>query len=232
MNYYHEFKNDEFVHKFIFPNQIEGQFVEIGACGGIVNSQCYFFEKELKWKGVAVDAGIQFYSELKSSRINSCFNAIGGKNEKTTFYNASDNWGMRGVESVLNKVWTDGSMTSDSQATRYEVEMITLIELLNRNNFLNTIHYCGIDAEGCEYDILEHYFENNSKYIILFFALEAGSPGDPRGDSINSLMLKNDYVEVKNPFLNDDIRSQDGKIIDFERYYVHKIHMANIQNNF
>ena len=55
MDYKHDLKNDEFADKYIFKHKQNGYFVEIGACDGINISQCYFFENNLNWDGIAIE---------------------------------------------------------------------------------------------------------------------------------------------------------------------------------
>ena len=98
--------------------------------------------------------------------------------------------------------------------------MITLLDLLHEYESPFIIDYLGMDCEGSEYNILEYYFKYNTKYLIKFICLEVG-----RNDIIE-LMKKNDYIELINPFLP----YYDGKEITWEKYFIHKTEIHNIDN--
>ena len=70
-NYQHDFYNDRFVNEFIYPNKKNGYYVEIGACDDVTSSQCYFFEKELKWDGIAVEPQKRFNEIIKNLNVSS-----------------------------------------------------------------------------------------------------------------------------------------------------------------
>ena len=79
MKYNHNLKNDEFVDKFIYKQKKNGYFIEIGACDGIHQSQCYYFEKYLNWNGVAVEPQERYYEQCGTNRKTFCNKCIGDK---------------------------------------------------------------------------------------------------------------------------------------------------------
>ena len=50
--YKSQIRQDEYISKFIFNEKKDGFFIELGAVDGITNSNTYYFEKELGWKGL------------------------------------------------------------------------------------------------------------------------------------------------------------------------------------
>ena len=122
---------------------------------------------------------------------------------------------------IMNLTKLNGA-TPKFSFTRYDVEMTTLLDVLDEYKSPNLIDYIGIDCEGSEYNILEQatYFNNNTKYLIKFMCIEVG-----RNDIIK-LVKKNDYIELINPLLP----LKNGKIVTWEKYFIHKSEINNIDN--
>lgn len=223
MDYKHDFKNDEFADKYIFKHKQNGYFVEIGACDGINNSQCYFFEKNLNWDGIAIEPQKRFRNKMIKNRINPYFKCLGNKNGVVNF-TESKNPGLSGVTEIQkNQENYSPKKTGwrDPGFIRYDVEMTTLLNVLDENNSPHQIDYIGMDCEGSEYNILEHYFNNNTKYLVKFMCIEVG-----RNDIIE-LVKNNDYIELINPL---PIPLWNGRIVTWEKYFIHKSEINNIDN--
>jgi len=222
MDYKHDFKNDEFANKYIFRNKRNGYFVEIGACNGIDYSQCYFFEKNLNWDGIAIEPQRRHKDALLKNRKKPCFKCLGNKNDVVEFTQAI--WdGYSGVTEVqTNHENYEPHKTEwrEPGFVRYNVEMTTLLDVLDEYNSPHIIDYIGMDCEGSEYNILEHYFNNNTKYLIRFMCIEVGR------DDIVSMVKENDYIELKNPLLP----KWKGRTVTWERYFIHKSEIENIDN--
>jgi FkbM family methyltransferase len=219
--YYHDFKNDEFADKYIFKEKQNGYFIEVGACSGIEYSQCYYFEKKLNWNGIAVEPQKCFQESLKKNRKNVCVKCLSNKRDIVVFAETKFDAALSGIKNVLinhEKIEPQKTGWRDNGYEEYLVESITLLDLLEEYNSPTEIDYLGMDCEGCEYDILEYYFNNNKKYIIKLVCLEVG-----RNDIIN-LMKKNDYIEIINPILP----LYYDKKVTWEKYFIHKTEIDNI----
>jgi len=220
--YYHDFKNDQFVNEYIYKNKKNGYFVEIGAVDGINFSQCYFFEKNLGWNGIAVEPQKQFNNKIKKNRKQVCLNCIGDQ-EKIVNFTESTNCGLSGITNILlnhektfenhKNGWRDGKT--------YNVKMITLIKLLKKFNAPRIIDYLALDCEGSEFNILKNFFINNNFYRINFIAVEVG-----RIDLIK-LILENNYIELINPILP----KYKGGNVTWEKYFIHKSLINTIDEN-
>jgi FkbM family methyltransferase len=220
--YYHDFKNDEFVDKYIFKGKKNGYFVEVGACSGIQYSQCYYFEKNLNWNGIAVEPQNYFQEEIKKNRKNVCNKCLSNKKDIVIFTESKTYPALSGIKDILinhEKIEPHKSMWRNNNK-EYFVESTTLLDMLEEYNSPTDIDYLGMDCEGCEYNILDHYFNNNNKYIIKFMALEVG-----RNDIMN-LIKKNNYIELRNPILP----LYNGNEITWEKYFIHKTEIDNIDN--
>lgn len=221
MVYYHDFKNDQFLNEFFFGNEKDGYFVEIGACDGIQNSCCYFFESELNWDGIAVEPSKNYSLALSQNRKRPEYSAIADytiplERGGVLFYQ-SDLPVLSGLTCNLTTE-KKGQVWEKIGFTPYAVPTLTLFDLLEKHKAPTCIDYCAIDAEGSELGILTKFFkengDNNDKYTINVFSIEI----DDNFEQINNLMLSNGFREEFNPYLRD--MKFEGREITWERYYV------------
>ena len=104
----------------------------------------------------------------------------------------------------------------------YKVDTITLYDMCWQNSAPDCIDYCAIDCQGCEYEVLSTFFEENQLsaltsmpgdtgkdnsvnmivlnrvFCIEFFSVEASS--SKICEKIRMLMTQNHYQEVENPY--------------------------------
>jgi len=221
MVYYHDFKNDQFLNEFFFGNEKDGYFVEIGACDGIENSCCYFFESELNWNGIAVEPAKNYSLALSQNRRCPEYSAIADytiplKQGGVLFYQSD----LPVLSGLTCKLTTEkkGQVWERIGYTPYAVPTLTLFDLLEKHKAPTDIDYCAIDTEGSELGILSKFFEenrgHNRKYTINIFSVEI----DNNLNEVNQLMVSNGYREEYNPYLRE--MKFDGREITWERYYV------------
>ena len=61
---------DKIIKECFFSKKEKGFFIEIGAYDGIEGSNCYHFEKFLKWDGIAIEpSNIQFKKLKKKQKL-------------------------------------------------------------------------------------------------------------------------------------------------------------------
>ena len=83
----------------------------------------------------------------------------------------------------------DGHAERRKSGVRYEVETITLMELLEAHNAPSEIDYLSIDTEGSELEILKSF--DFSRYKIRVITCEHNYSNDR--DKINELLTLNGY---------------------------------------
>ena len=211
--YYHDFKNDKFLNEYIFKNKKKGKFIEIGACDGVFKSQGYYFEKEKDWEGLCIEPCKAYHKDLEKNRKRVLKMAVSDENgEKIFLEYGVPSLSLLEENEVLKR---DQDNYKPKISSVYEVEVKTLLEILDSNRFDKEIDFCGIDAEGSEENIIRHYFENNSEYKIDCFAIEVGN----NYKRIRDIFLKNDYIEIINPYLNE-IRVDNNKKVTWEKYFI------------
>lgn len=132
----HEFKRDGF-------------FLEFGATNGIDISNTYLLEKRFGWTGILAEPAQIWHRDLKANRDcridTRCVWKSSG--EVLSFTQAVD-----GVYSGISDfvAGEDRAITDE----KYDVETISLNDLLSDLNAPNLIDYASIDTEGSEFDIL------------------------------------------------------------------------------
>ena len=244
--YYHDFRNDQFVDKYITKGKHGGYFIEIGACDGITNSACYFFERYREWRGIAVEPARVYQNELRKNRNSSVAAAVSnvtscitnGSGSGAIFYesNIPDLSGLKGsLENNKDcQEWTRTTVKS------YKVDTITLYDLCCQQSVPEHIDFCAIDCEGAEYEILSAFFEENQATVpasarvqssdevglvitnkvfqIEFFSIEVSS--DKIYTKIRDLLVRNNYEEVTNPYLK--VIKFNDQVITWEKYFKYK----------
>ena len=82
----HLMGQDVFIYENFFPNKRDGVFIDIGAAEGVSRSNSYFFEKELGWSGICIEAQKHSYGKLIKNRNSICVNAcLSDKEEEVEF---------------------------------------------------------------------------------------------------------------------------------------------------
>lgn len=149
---------DKFVAECLgFPK--DGFFVDIGANDGITFSNTYYFEKELGWRGVAIEPLPKTFEKLKAVRscqlINACvsdqkgdkqFLAVDGPEMLSGLVEKYDKAHLERIEEEI-KTMGGGQETIN-------VACFTLDEILNEQN-ISRVDYLSVDTEGGELDILK-----------------------------------------------------------------------------
>lgn len=189
---YHDLYNDLFYKNCVFKNHLSnGYYVEIGGLDGVVNSQSFIFEKHLKWDGIIVEPNPLWHTNLEMFRNCKVSKAAISNQNGNAEFECRDIPAFSGLKSNS----TDNRLSEIGQSIT--VETLTLIDLLNRYNSPDTIDWVSIDTEGGEFDILEHFFENNSKYTINLINVESAEPY-----RLSKLFSDKPYLKIKNPYLN------------------------------
>lgn len=176
--------------QFMMHNKRGGVFVDFGATDGIILNNSYSLEKYFGWTGILAEPARCWQQNLKSNRnciIDSrcvwsktgdvlTFKEVVGAAELSTIghYTESD-----GHASSRNKTGVD-----------YQVETISLDDLLRQHNAPTTIDYLSIDTEGSEFEILQAF--DFDTYDIRIITVEHNHT--PNREKIYSLLTSKGYV--------------------------------------
>jgi FkbM family methyltransferase len=240
LDYFNDFRNDQFMNEWVFGGKRGGYFVEVGSTDGVEGSSCYYFEKNLDWNGVAVEPARCYAEAITRNRKRPIFKAVSDRTSLVVegggaiFYESAFA-PLSGIRDSLveHKKHQDWERINYNQ---YLVDTITLYDLLIKEDAPMRVDYCAIDAEGSELGILRKYFEENHPEILQ--ASDGGHGGaglvitkkvfqvdvfsieiDDNYAEIKALMEANNYHEIYNPFLKK-IRFQ-GREITWEKYFKH-----------
>ena len=163
-----------FIKENFFKDKKTGFFVEIGAYDGVQGSNCYHFEKHMKWQGIAIEASPLQFEKLKKNRNCKLINAaIGSENKKVDFYEVTE--GFTQMSGVNNQNFKNSferiKKNSNSKINKINIECKTFDNLIPSDQIIDLI---SIDIEGNEFDVLKSI--DFKKYEIKVIILENNIP--------------------------------------------------------
>ena len=183
----------------VFNGMRKGFFVEAGAADGIRSSCTYTLERYFDWTGILVEPTEAGFRELGANRPNSnCENkCLDSTSHEVVVFTECERMWRSGIKQHINP-----KKLEDFSSFERNVETISLLDLLRKFNAPKIIHYCALDTEGSEYNILKTFDFNC--YRILAFSIE--------GSSCNDLLQQNSYKQVHNPHSS----------VRYENYFLHR----------
>lgn len=156
---------------FVTEMKQNGFFVEFGACDGVELTNTLTLEKNFGWNGILSEPCKFWHEDLFKNR--------------KCFINTDAVWKVSGEKVLFNHVEelktisnidlcqpSDGFMNvrlKDSNS-RYEVNTISLMDLLSKFESPKEIDYISIDTEGSEYEIISNFDFN--KYDVKIITIE------------------------------------------------------------
>mgnify|MGYP000421488838 CR=1 FL=1 len=180
-----------------------GFFVEFGATNGIDLSNTYLMEKKFEWNGILAEPAKLWQSELKLNRSSSieldCVWETTGN--KLLFNEVNDGFRKGGLSTIDSFSNYDNHRKARKSANKYEVNTISLSDMLKKHNAPKNIDYLSIDTEGSEFVILNNFDFN--EYDIKIITCEHNNT--PMREKIFDLLSANGYVRKYTEFsLFDD----------------------------
>jgi len=150
------------LHKKFFQDRKEGFFIECGANTGFGHSICHFFEMELGWTGINIEANPYCYEALVIERPN-CLNlnlGLGESRGEAEFHlphgrknSLRTKRGNRGRASRL------GSIARKDFPGSVQVETVPVnvdtYENIVRDNHIEKVDLFVLDVEGYELEVLK-----------------------------------------------------------------------------
>ena len=134
----------------------DGFFVEFGAADGILLSNTYYLEKHLGWDGILAEPLPDWNHKLLTTRAASVDNrCVWSESGKTLEFRLS-------MHPELSSIKGFGETDSNAEARLansriFEVETISLNDLLAAYDAPRTIDFLSIDTEGSELEILRAF---------------------------------------------------------------------------
>ncbi len=162
-------------------------FVEFGATDGITKSNSWLMESQYEWSGIIAEPARRFHKKLPYSRNCSI---------ETKAVWSKSNVKLDFLETVSPGLGTIKKFKDVDHHKRigktYEVETISLEDLLYKHNAPKVIDYLSIDTEGSELDILSSF--KFDQYKIKIITVEHNYTQNR--EKINLLLTQQGYKRV------------------------------------
>ncbi len=144
----------------------DGFFVEFGATDGIALSNTYLLESEFGWSGILAEPARYWQSNLLRNRpiahlSDLCVWKTSGEKMK---FRETKQMELSTIETFKGN---DAHRNERSKGFVYEVETISLIDLLRRYNAPKNIDFLSIDTEGSEFEILESFNFDAYQFSVI-----------------------------------------------------------------
>lgn len=169
---------DALVHRMFFPDRRGGVFVDLGAYDGATWSNSLFFEREMGWGGLCVEASPARHADyLRNGRTTPCANvAVGDRDGEAAFFEVVDGLTMmNGLVDLLNP-GQQAFVESRSAATNVITVPLRRLDGLLVEHGIRHIDFLTIDVEGAEKSILQSL--DADAFTIDVMCLESQRP-DP-----------------------------------------------------
>ena len=170
-----------------------GYFVEFGACDGLYLSNTFLLEAKYGWDGILCEPAQSYYEALVKNRI--CHKeqlCVADQTGKTMQFVEVDYNSDKGLSGLQDYVFQDHhSETRRNNSITYDVNTISLKDLLDKYSAPEIVDYLSIDTEGSEFSILEAYdFSRHFKIITV------EHNGTHNRDKIYSLLTSKGYDRI------------------------------------
>ena len=170
-----------------YLNFKDGFYIECGANDGVNQSNTWYFEKSLNWRGILIEPNKQIFEELKKNRSS-----------KNIFKNValvSEDFKNKNEEIYLTKNNLMSKLTNVFTPLNQKVVIETLNNILKEIN-VNKINLFSLDVEGYEEEVLRGL--NLNSFDIDYILIETNNL-----DKINSILKSFNYILQENLSFHD-----------------------------
>lgn len=184
-------------------SKTKGYFVEFGTMDGKFASNTYLLEKEYGWSGILAEPAKKFHTGISENR--SCHidhRAVTGRTgDKLRFQEMSTDEGMSGLVDFFDRNEMHFNRRSRTPSEFYDVETVSLSDLLDHYQAPEHIDYVSVDTEGSEPAILESF--DFGRRRIDFWTIEHNYLDSAR-NKILDIMSRNGYCRVMEQYSQYD----------------------------
>lgn len=147
----------------VLAGRENGYFVEFGATDGMYLSNTFLLEKRFNWTGILAEPGKNWHKSLSENRTAHLeFSCISSKSGDTLTFQECENPNLSTTSKFIS---TDNRRRKIKRS--YEVQTISLIDLLLKYKAPSIIDYLSIDTEGSEYEILKTFDFQKYKFRVI-----------------------------------------------------------------
>lgn len=170
-----------------------GFFVEFGAADGVGHSNSFALEKVLGWDGLLAEPVRRYESSLRENRsADLCTKCVAARSgERVTFYERE----VATLSSVDQNIDSLLDEKLNKIVNNYDVDTISLEDMLDEYNAPKVIQYMSIDTEGSEYDLLAAF--NFDSYQINTLTVEHNF--SKTRQKITKLLENNGFLRIPMP---------------------------------
>lgn len=140
-----------------YPN---GFFIECGANDGVNQSNTWYFEKNLNWKGILIEPLENEYKELLKNR-----------SKKNYFYNCAlvGSKKKNNLKLIKKKLESKIIKNKESNSSVIDVKSKTLTSILEKIKPAKNIDFFSLDVMGFELEVLKgiNFQKFKFKYILI-----------------------------------------------------------------
>ena len=181
-----------------YLNFKDGLYIECGANDGVNQSNTWYYEKTLNWKGVLIEPNKTIFNDLKNNRsVKNIFKnvALVSKDFKSTkkFYLTDDN--------------LQSKITIKNNHTNQQVSVDTLSNILKESGIYK-INFFSLDVEGYEFDVLKGI--NFNIFFIDYILVET-----KKFRKIN-LFLKKNFIFIEKLSCHDYLFKNKKSILQIK----------------
>ena len=195
--YKSQFGQDYYLEKLGLLKR-DGFVIEVGSNHPVYDSNSYYLEKSLGWRGISID-GVDFSNDFLKLRANTSFVhcLIDSENGEAEFYEVQN---VDGWETQISSMYESNlELGKGFKATKKIVQTKRLSDFQNENQFIDL---CLIDVEGHEFSVLDSIdWENKPPRV---FVIEKMGEFYPRNHLIQYMSNKG-YKFVARVGTTDDI---------------------------
>jgi FkbM family methyltransferase len=156
-------------HAQLFQDLLDGKrdgyFVEFGAMDGITLSNTFLLESKYGWRGIAAEPARYWHQELRRNRACSLdLRCVWSKSGEMLQFIETPEAEFSTID-ALSK--SDFFAERRKEGNRYNVETVSLRDLLRAHDAPTSIDYLSIDTEGSEFAILESFLPSSYEARII-----------------------------------------------------------------
>jgi len=132
-----------------------GYFVEFGATNGVDLSNTWILEKNFGWSGILCEPSLEWQNDLVENRSCSIdFRCVYPGESRLVSFDQATIGELSTISSFKN---SDANSVLRKVGKQYEVQTVSLLELLRTHNAPKFIDFMSVDTEGSEFEILKDF---------------------------------------------------------------------------
>jgi FkbM family methyltransferase len=145
-----------------------GFFVEFGATNGVDLSNTLLLENEYGWTGILAEPARAWHAALgRNRRCTIDHRCVWKTSGQRIAFKQSSAPELSAIDSLVRE---DYRSAERAHGSVFEVETVSLVDLLDQHRAPRRIDYLSVDTEGSEFDILDAF--DFTKYDVRILTVE------------------------------------------------------------